>query len=55
MTHMRKAREFAADKSGATAIEYGLIAGCVALVIITALQALGSTVNVLYQLAAALF
>ena len=55
MTHMRKLRTFAADRSGATAIEYSLIAGCVALVIITAVQALGSTVNVLYQLCAALF
>ncbi len=55
MTHMRKLRTFAADRGGATAIEYGLIAGCIALVIITAVQQLGNTVNVLYQLAAALF
>ena len=55
MTHMRKLLTFAADRSGATAIEYGLIAGCIALVIITAVQQLGNTVNVLYQLAAALF
>ena len=55
MTHIAKARAFVADERGATAIEYGLIAGCIALVIITAVQALGSTVNVLYQLAAALF
>ena len=56
MTRMRKlSRAFAADNGGATAIEYSLIAGCVALVIITAVQALGNTVNVLYQLAAALF
>lgn len=53
MTHI--ARAFVADKRGATAIEYGLIAGCVALVIVTAVQALGNTVNVLYQLAAAMF
>ena len=55
MTHVAKVRKFVADERGATAIEYGLIAGCVALVIITAVQALGNTVNVLYQLAAALF
>ena len=55
MTRLAKARKFVADQSGATAIEYSLIAGCIALVIITAVQALGTTVNVLYQLAAALF
>jgi pilus assembly protein Flp/PilA len=32
---------FAADQSGATAIEYGLIAGLIAVVIIGALQTLG--------------
>jgi len=46
---------FAGDTRGATAIEYSLIAGCVALVIVTAVQALGNTVNMFYQLAAALF
>jgi pilus assembly protein Flp/PilA len=55
MTHIRKAQKFVADERGATAIEYGLIAGCIALVIITAVQQLGATTNVLYQLAAALF
>jgi len=55
MTWLAEVRKFAADTRGATAIEYGLIAGCIALVIITAVQALGNTVNVLYQLAAALF
>ncbi len=56
MTHIRELfLGFAVDQRGATAIEYGLIAGCVALVIVTAVQALGSSVNVLYQLAAALF
>ncbi len=56
MTAMRNfCRGLAADDRGATAIEYSLIAGCVALVIVTAVQLLGNTVNVLYQLAAALF
>ena len=55
MTHVRNViGDFAADQRGATAIEYGLIAASIALVIITAVQALGSSVNVLYQLAAAL-
>jgi len=52
MTHMRK---FASDRSGATAIEYALIASCIAVVILAAVQNLGQTTNVFYQLAAALF
>ena len=55
MTRLARLQRFAANESGATAIEYGLIAGCVALVIITAVQALGGVVQSLYQLAAALF
>lgn len=35
-------KRFAADGSGATAIEYGLIASLVAVVIITALTTLGT-------------
>jgi Flp pilus assembly pilin Flp len=56
MTRTRKLiLAVAVDERGATAIEYSLIAGCVALVIVTAVQALGNTVNMFYQLAAALF
>lgn len=33
---------FAADESGATAIEYGLIAACIALAIIEVIYALGT-------------
>lgn len=40
MTNLVK--RFAADQSGATAIEYGLIAGLIAVVIIGAVTALGS-------------
>ena len=36
---------FAADQSGATAIEYGLIAGLISVVIITALTTLGTRLN----------
>ena len=36
---------FAEDESGATAIEYGLIAALIALVIISALRALGNEVT----------
>ena len=36
---------FAADQSGATAIEYGLIAGLISVVIITALTTIGTRLN----------
>jgi pilus assembly protein Flp/PilA len=55
MTRMSEAHDFLADERGATAIEYGLIAGLVALVVLTGIQALGGVVQLLYQLAAALF
>ncbi|MCF1744077.1 Flp family type IVb pilin [Paradevosia shaoguanensis] len=37
--------KFAKDESGATAIEYGLIAALIAVVIITAVGLLGGTLN----------
>ena len=55
MTQLARIRKFVADERGATAIEYGLIAGLVALVVLTGIQALGGVVQMLYQLAAALF
>ncbi len=36
---------FAQDESGATAIEYGLIAALIAVVIISAVTALGTTIK----------
>jgi pilus assembly protein Flp/PilA len=40
---MKKAlRDFVADESGATAIEYGLIAAGIALAIITAVNSVGT-------------
>ena len=36
---------FAAEQSGATAIEYSIMAGMIALVIITAVRTLGQTVS----------
>ncbi len=42
-------KAFANDESGATAIEYGLIAALVALAGITAFTALGSSVNEAFQ------
>lgn len=38
-------RFFFRDERGATAIEYGLIAGLIAVVIITALTTLGTSLN----------
>lgn len=43
MTNLMK--RFAKDESGATAIEYGMIAALIAVVIITALTTLGSKLN----------
>jgi len=37
--------KFLADQSGATAIEYALIAGGIALVIIAAVQGIGTSLN----------
>jgi len=36
---------FVKDESGATAIEYGLIAAGISIVIITAVNSIGSTLN----------
>jgi pilus assembly protein Flp/PilA len=38
-------RKFIQDESGATAIEYGLIAACIAVAIISAANALGGSLN----------
>jgi pilus assembly protein Flp/PilA len=36
---------FAKDESGATAIEYGLIAACISVAIIAVVQGIGSQMN----------
>ena len=41
----RVMKTFARDESGATAIEYGLIAAFIALVIIGGVTALGTSIN----------
>ena len=41
-------RRLAGDESGATAIEYGLIAGLVSIAAIVALQALGVSLNTMF-------
>jgi pilus assembly protein Flp/PilA len=40
---------FLKDESGATAIEYGLIAAGIAVVIITAVNALGTKLNTTFE------
>lgn len=40
---------FAADTSGATAIEYALIAGSVSIVVVTAVSMVGVNVKGLFQ------
>lgn len=42
---MRLMKKFLADQSGATAIEYALIAAGVSVVIMTAVQGIGTTMN----------
>ena len=42
-------KNFVKDESGATAIEYGLIAALVAVAIITALTALGEELSNIFQ------
>lgn len=42
---MHMISRFLKDQSGATAIEYGLIAGLIAVVIITSVTAIGTKLN----------
>jgi pilus assembly protein Flp/PilA len=46
---LRSLSTFANDESGATAIEYGLIAGLISVVILTALTTIGSKINVKFN------
>ena len=44
---------FLRDESGVTAMEYGLIAACIAVVIIAAVQAVGTSVTGVFNTVAA--
>lgn len=46
---LRKATEFWSDESGAGAIEYGLIAALIAVVLITALGTLGDNLGLFFE------
>ncbi|MDH4480438.1 MAG: Flp family type IVb pilin [Rhodoferax sp.] len=41
-------RKFAKDEEGATAVEYGMMVGLVAVAIIVAVAAIGTQLNVLF-------
>ena len=41
-------RQFALQESGATAIEYALVAGLVSILIITGVSTIGTTVSTLF-------
>ena len=46
---IKKIREFFADESGATAIEYGLIAALVSVAGIVALEAMGTSLSSMFS------
>ena len=46
---IQKAKEFARNEEGVTAIEYGLLAALVAVVIITAVTSIGSSLNTTFN------
>lgn len=48
-TSMQLLKDFIKDESGATAVEYGLIAGLIAVVIIGALTTLGGDIKTLFE------
>jgi pilus assembly protein Flp/PilA len=43
--YMTKLRNFLRDENGATAIEYGLIAACISVAILLAIQTVGTNLN----------
>lgn len=49
------AKRFRRDRSGATAIEYALIAALVAMVIVTAIAAVGTSLSSTFQTVSGLF
>jgi len=48
-TFIQKIRGFVQDEQGVTAIEYGLIAALIAVVIIAALTAVGKDLNTVFN------
>ena len=50
---MKKLMRFFKDEEGVTAIEYGLIAGLIAVVIIAAVTLIGTNLNAVFEFIAA--
>jgi pilus assembly protein Flp/PilA len=48
-TYLQKIVAFINDEEGASAVEYGLLVGLIAVVIIVAVTALGQKLNTLFQ------
>ena len=48
-TYLRKIAAFINDEEGASAVEYGLLVGLIAVVIIVAVTALGAKLNALFE------
>ncbi len=46
---IQSAKQFARDEEGVTAIEYGLIAALIAVVIIVGVSAVGTNLNALFN------
>jgi pilus assembly protein Flp/PilA len=46
---MNLIKNFVQNESGATAIEYGLIAACISVVILVAVQSVGTKLNSTFQ------
>ena len=46
---LRLIRKLRKDENGATAIEYGLIAGLISVVIITAITVVGTSLNAVFD------
>lgn len=49
LQYINKLIELKRDEKGVTALEYGLIAALIAVVVITAVTSLGSNVNIAFQ------
>jgi pilus assembly protein Flp/PilA len=48
-TYLQKIVAFINDEEGASAVEYGLLVGLIAVVIIVAVRAMGAKLNVLFE------
>jgi pilus assembly protein Flp/PilA len=54
-TLVRTARQFAADSSGASAVEYGLLIAAIALAIVALVYEIGDSVKAMFEAVERLF